>query len=95
MGENNETREWNRNLDQQILRHGVLDEDLYWRLDEALHYDSATPVNWAEGKLSLFQYRLEAGQKIEVYDPKTKNLQVIENPNDFEAWKSRFLNTTA
>ena len=66
----------NRQLEEGKARLAELDlflqtaesipDDLWQKIDDAIGYDSATPVSWAVGRLKVLYLRTENGEKTSV-----------------------------
>lgn len=88
-GKNEDSSDWNKKIDEQIVSSGILDQSLLNKLAEAFVYDAATTVTWALKKLTLFESRLAEGLSVQVFDPDTQKLLTIRTIADFVVWKKR------
>ncbi|WP_395753771.1 hypothetical protein [Prosthecobacter sp.] len=64
-----DARELNRQQDEQLLKTGVVDRELFFDLHNAHGYDAASSVGWARGKLEVLAARLRSGAGLRVYEP--------------------------
>ena len=70
------SRDFQKELEEGRARNAELDcflqtaesipDDLWRAFDDAIGYDSATPVSWAVGRLKILYLRTERGETISV-----------------------------
>ena len=56
----------NAKLDRFLQTTESIPDDLWWDFDEAIGYNSATPVTWAVKRLKILYLRTENGETISV-----------------------------
>lgn len=89
MANDKNAHDWNKQIDQEIMSHGILDQPLLNKIVEAFAYDSVSTTTWAEKKLALFETRLQNGLNIQVFNTDDNNLQKVATIEEFTSWKKR------
>jgi len=82
---------YNHILDRWLEAHGVLDEEVFAAIKQALAHDQATTVTWAEKKLAILRQHLLDRGNVLAFDPALKRLRSISTVAEFDAYVSRQL----
>jgi hypothetical protein len=81
--------DFNRQLDERLMREGTVDAQLFVDLHDAYAYDAASSVGWLEAKVAVLHRRLVAGGRLQLFESDCDEPVAAETVQDFEAWVRR------
>lgn len=84
-----DAEEYNRKLDFELTRDGIVDEALFLKFCEAYRYDAATSVNWVSAKLRVLKARLDVGKALSIYEIELKLQVEVSSGAEYIDWVKR------
>ena len=79
-------RTFNRELDEQLLATGVVDENMFRQFWDAYTYDAASTVGWVGAKIRVLASRLNSGAGLKLYEPSLRVEIEVSSAQEFSSW---------
>ena len=77
--------------DLRLDREGVVDRPLYEALTEALDYNAASSVPYANNRLKVLRARVRRGEPLTVHVPGEAEPRLLRTEAEFDDWEQRWL----